>query len=107
MIISGGYNIAGPEVEAALVGHPAVREVAVIGAPDEERGQVVKAFVVVQPGHEPGQALVRELQEHVKRTVAPYKYPRAVEFVDALPKTQTGKVQRFVLRQQELARTRR
>jgi 2-aminobenzoate-CoA ligase len=105
MIISGGYNIAGPEVEAALVGHPSVREVAVIGAPDEERGQIVKAFVVVQPGHEPGAALARELQEHVKRTVAPYKYPRAVEFVDALPKTQTGKVQRFVLRQQELARS--
>jgi 2-aminobenzoate-CoA ligase len=104
MIISGGYNIAGPEVEAALVAHPAVREVAVIGSPDEERGQVVKAFVVLQPGHSPGPVLTRELQDFVKQTVAPYKYPRAIEFVDALPKTQTGKVQRFVLRQQELAR---
>lgn len=103
MIVSAGYNIAGPEVEAALVAHPAVREVAVIGAPDADRGQVVKAFVVAQPGFTPGPDLVRELQDFVKRTVAPYKYPRVVEFVDQLPKTSTGKVQRFVLRQQELA----
>lgn len=105
MIVSGGYNIAGPEVEAALVSHPAVREVAVIGAPDAERGQVVKAFVVVQAGYTAGPVLTRELQDFVKQVVAPYKYPRAVEFVDHLPKTQTGKVQRFVLRQQELARS--
>jgi 2-aminobenzoate-CoA ligase len=98
MIISAGYNIAGPEVEAALVGHPAVHEVAVIGVPDEERGQIVKAFIVAQPGHTPGAALCRELQDFVKQTVAPYKYPRAVEFVESLPKTSTGKIQRFLLR---------
>ena len=100
MIVSSGYNIAGPEVESALIGHPAVREVAVIGAPDPERGQVVKAFVVLAPGHEPGPQLCRELQDFVKATVAPYKYPRLVEFVEQLPKTPTGKVQRHVLRQQ-------
>lgn len=104
MIISSGYNIAGPEVEAALVGHPAVRECAVVGSPDEERGQIVKAFVVLNGGFEPGPQLAKELQEFVKANIAPYKYPRAVEFVQALPKTQTGKVQRFVLRQQELER---
>jgi 2-aminobenzoate-CoA ligase len=104
MIISAGYNIAGPEVESALIAHPAVREVAVIGAPDAERGQVVKAFVVLQPGFAAGATLVKELQDFVKQTVAPFKYPRAVEFVEQLPKTNTGKIQRFVLRQQELAR---
>lgn len=102
MIISSGYNIAAPEVESALVAHPAVREVAVVGVPDEERGQMVKAFVVLAPGFAAGTALVRELQDFVKATVAPYKYPRAIEFLAALPKTQTGKVQRFVLRQQAL-----
>jgi 2-aminobenzoate-CoA ligase len=104
MIISGGYNIAGPEVEAALVAHPAVREVAVVGAPDDERGQIVKAFIVLQPGHAPGPETTKALQDFVKATVAPYKYPRAIEFLDALPKTPTGKVQRFVLRQQETQR---
>ncbi|MCZ8131765.1 MAG: AMP-binding protein [Steroidobacteraceae bacterium] len=104
MIISGGYNIAGAEVEAALLAHPAVREVAVIGAPDEERGHIVKAFVVPQAGHAAGPELRRELQDFVKATVAPYKYPRAIEFLDALPKTPTGKVQRYVLRQQERSR---
>jgi 2-aminobenzoate-CoA ligase len=104
MIISGGYNIAGPEVEAALVAHPAVKEVAVVGAPDDERGQIVKAFVVLQPGHAPGPETTKVLQDFVKATVAPYKYPRSIEFLDALPKTPTGKVQRFVLRQQEAVR---
>jgi 2-aminobenzoate-CoA ligase len=99
MIISGGYNIAGPEVEAALLEHPAVRECAVVGAQDERRGQIVKAFVVVGAGHTAGDELARELQEHVKRSIAPYKYPRAVEFVTELPKTATGKLQRYVLRQ--------
>jgi 2-aminobenzoate-CoA ligase len=98
MIISAGYNIAGPEVEAALLSHPAVLECAVVGAPDEERGQVVEAHVVLAPGHAPGEALVKILQDHVKRAIAPYKYPRRVAFTDTLPKTQTGKIQRFRLR---------
>ncbi|MBV6474680.1 MAG: Benzoate--CoA ligase [Rhodocyclaceae bacterium] len=100
MIISAGYNIAGPEVESALLAHPAVAECGVVGVPDAERGQVVKAVVVLREGHTPGEALARELQDFVKRTIAPYKYPRAVEFVDALPRTETGKLQRFRLRQQ-------
>lgn len=99
MIISAGYNIAGPEVESALLQHPAVAECGVVGVPDEERGQIVKAVVVLREGHQPGEALVRELQDFVKRSIAPYKYPRAVEFVDALPRTETGKLQRFRLRQ--------
>jgi 2-aminobenzoate-CoA ligase len=103
MIISAGYNIAGMEVEQALLGHPAVQECAVIGAPDAERGQVVKAFVVAAPGHPPGAALSRALQEFVKEGIAPYKYPRLVEFVDSLPKTHTGKLQRAELRKREQA----
>jgi 2-aminobenzoate-CoA ligase len=99
MILSAGYNIAGPEVEGALIGHPAVREVAVVAAPDEQRGQIVMAFVVVQPGFTPGLELCRTLQDYVKASIAPYKYPRAIDFVDQLPKTPTGKVQRNVLRQ--------
>jgi 2-aminobenzoate-CoA ligase len=98
MIISGGYNIAGPEVESALLAHEAVAECGVIGAPDEERGQIVKAFVVLRPGHAPTPELARALQEFVKSTVAPYKYPRSVVFCDALPRTETGKLQRFKLR---------
>jgi 2-aminobenzoate-CoA ligase len=98
MIISAGYNIAAPEVENALYAHPAVQECAVVGVPCEERGQKVKAFVVAAPGSEPGGTLARELQEHVKTAIAPYKYPREVEFVEALPKTATGKLQRFALR---------
>ncbi len=98
MIISSGYNIGAPEVENALLRHHAVSEAAVIGAPDEERGQIVKAFVVLNPGHEASDALRCELQTHVKSVIAPYKYPRALEFVDALPKTQTGKLQRFRLK---------
>jgi 2-aminobenzoate-CoA ligase len=104
MIVSAGYNIAGPEVESALLLHPAVAECGVIGAPDEERGQIVKAFVVLKRGHAPDIPMARELQEFVKRTIAPYKYPRAVEFLDALPRTETGKLQRFRLRQTEQQR---
>ena len=100
MIVSGGYNIAGPEVESTLLLHAAVAECAVIGVADEERGQIVKAFVVLRPGHLPGDAMARELQDFVKRTVAPYKYPRALQFRDALPRTETGKLQRFRLRQE-------
>jgi 2-aminobenzoate-CoA ligase len=99
MIISAGYNIAGPEVEAALLEHPAVAECGVIGWPDEERGTIVKAFVVLKPGEERRPDTVRILQEHVKKVIAPYKYPRAIEFVDSLPRTETGKLQRFKLRQ--------
>ena len=101
MIISAGYNIGGPEVESALLLHPAVAECAVVGSPDADRGEIVKAFVVLRPGSDPGEATVRALQEHVKQTIAPYKYPRALEFVDALPRTETGKLQRFRLRQME------
>jgi 2-aminobenzoate-CoA ligase len=93
MIISAGYNIAGPEVEGALLSHPAVAECGVIGAPDAERGMIVKAFVVLK-----GEATKKELQDHVKNSLAPYKYPREIEFVDALPRTETGKLQRFKLR---------
>jgi 2-aminobenzoate-CoA ligase len=100
MIVSAGYNISGPEVEAALLQHPKVAEAAVVAAPDEERGQICKAFVVLHNGTEPSEALKAELQDFVKRTIAPYKYPRAVEFVADLPKTQTGKLQRFKLREQ-------
>ncbi|MBD0272974.1 MAG: AMP-binding protein, partial [Acetobacteraceae bacterium] len=99
MIVSAGYNIAGPEVEAALLTHPAVRECGVVGAPDAERGQIVKAYVVPREGAAPDDALARELQEHVKAAIAPYKYPRAVAFVEALPRTQTGKLRRAGLRQ--------
>jgi 2-aminobenzoate-CoA ligase len=99
MIVSAGYNIAGPEVESALLAHPAVAECGVVGVPDEERGQIVKAVVVLREGQVPSEALARELQDFVKRTIAPYKYPRAVEFAAALPRTETGKLQRFRLRQ--------
>jgi len=101
MIVSGGYNIAGPEVESALLLHPAVAECGVIGVADAERGQIVKAVVVLRAGHAPSEALVRELQDFVKRSIAPYKYPRAVVFRTALPRTETGKLQRFRLRQEE------
>jgi len=98
MIISSGYNIAGPEVEAALLTHAAVAECGVVGCPDEERGQIVKAYVVLRAGMSGDAAMTKTLQDHVKATVAPYKYPRAIEFVADLPKTQTGKLQRFELR---------
>jgi 2-aminobenzoate-CoA ligase len=98
MIVSSGYNIAGPEVEVTLLEHPAVAECGVVGAPDEERGQIVKAYVVLRAGHSGDSALTKTLQEHVKATIAPYKYPRTIEYVTQLPRTQTGKLQRFELR---------
>lgn len=98
MILSAGYNIAGPEVEAALLSHPAVAECGVIGVPDEARGEIVEAHVVLAEGHAPGPETVQALQDHVKATIAPYKYPRSIRFAEALPKTQTGKIQRFRLR---------
>ena len=97
LIVSAGYNIAGPEVEAALLAHPDVAECAVVGAPDERRGQIVVAHVVPREGVQPGDALAERLQAHVKTSLAPYKYPRAVRFTDVLPKTPTGKIQRFRL----------
>ena len=100
MIISAGYNIAAPEVEEALMAHAAVAECAVIGVADSERGQIVKAFVVLRAGHAADDAMVKTLQDFVKSTVAPYKYPRAVQFVDQLPRTATGKLQRFRLHAQ-------
>ncbi len=98
MIISAGYNISGPEVEAVLMEHPKVLECAVVGAGDDKRGTVVKAFVVLRNKDDAGPATVKELQDFVKSELAPYKYPRAVEFIEALPRTATGKVQRFKLR---------
>lgn len=99
MIVSAGYNIAGPEVEAALLSHPDVSECAVVAAPDEERGHIVQAHVVLKPGVVGDALCAKRLQDHVKAVIAPYKYPRSVVFTDALPKTETGKVQRFRLRQ--------
>ena len=99
MIISSGYNIAGPEVEAALLSHPDVKECAVIGVPDEERGQIVQAHIVLKDGVAASADCTKRLQDHVKATIAPFKYPRSVKFIEALPKTQTGKIQRFRLRQ--------
>ena len=98
VIISAGYRIGPFEVESALVSHPAVAEAAAVAAPDEERGSVVRAVVVLREGHEPTQALVRELQEHARAQTAPYKYPRIVDFTDALPKTASGKIRRALLR---------
>lgn len=98
MIVSAGYNIAGPEVEAALLAHDAVLECAVVGAPDEERGQIVEAHVVLAEGSAPSDETRVALQEHVKAMIAPYKYPRSIHFHASLPKTATGKIQRFVLR---------
>jgi 2-aminobenzoate-CoA ligase len=101
MIISAGYNIAGPEVEDALLAHPAVAECAVIGVPDEERGQLVKAFVVLRQGFEGTAELAKEMQDFVKAAIAPYKYPRSIAFIAELPKTETGKLQRFRLRDRQ------
>ncbi|HRN75936.1 AMP-binding protein [Ottowia sp.] len=100
MIITAGYNVGGPDVEDALLTHPAVAECGVIGKPDEDRGMIIKAFVVLKDGHAADAAMVKLLQDHVKSHIAPYKYPREVEFVTALPRTETGKLQRFKLRQQ-------
>jgi 2-aminobenzoate-CoA ligase len=99
MIISAGYNIAGPEVEQALLGHPDVLEAGVVGAPDPDRGTIIKAYVVLREGAAGGPDKAAELQVFTKQVIAPYKYPRVVEFTDALPRTGTGKIQRFRLRQ--------
>jgi acetyl-CoA synthetase/medium-chain acyl-CoA synthetase len=104
LIICGGYNIAGPEVEAALAEHGAVLEAAVVASPDEVRGTVPKAFVVLKDGLAPTPALAATLQEHVKRELAPYKYPREIEFVDALPRTVSGKIRRVDLRDRDRQR---
>jgi len=101
MIVTGGYNVAGPEVEDILLEHDAVLECAVVAARDEERGTIVKAYVVLAENHGLGEETVRELQDFVKARIAPYKYPRAIEFLDALPRTPTGKLQRYVLRQRD------
>ena len=99
MIISSGYNISGPEIEDVLLRHVKVRECAVVGLPDEERGQCVSAFIVLADGAIAAPELVKEIQEIVKREIAPYKYPRRVEFVNSLPRTATGKLQRYRLRE--------
>ncbi len=103
IIVTSGYNVAGPEVESVLLEHPAVAECAVVGVPDDDRGQIIKAFVVPRAGHAPGEQLARELQDFVKAHAAPYKYPRAVAFLEALPRTETGKLQRFRLKQPQPA----
>ena len=103
IISSAGYRIGPMEVENALIEHPAVIECAVIGSPDPERGEIVKAFIVLRPDFEPSDTLTKALQEHVKRVTAPYKYPRRVEFVAELPKTASGKLLRRVLREREYA----
>ncbi len=104
VILSAAYRIGPFEVESALLEHPAVAESAVVGKPDADRGQLVKAFVVLRPGHVPGEPLAREIQEHVKRVTAPYKYPREVEFIAELPKTRSGKIRRVELRELERRR---
>jgi 2-aminobenzoate-CoA ligase len=101
MIVSSGYKISAVEIEAALLGHAQVAECAVIGSPSEERGEIVKAFVVLTDRSAASDHLRRELQEYVKSRIAPYKYPRAIEFVTELPHTPTGKLQRSRLREQE------
>jgi len=103
MIICGGLNIAGPEVENVLIHHPAVQEVAVVASPNELKGFVPKAFVVLAEGYSPGETLARELQDLVKNEIAPYKYPRKVEFVEKLPRTHTGKIRRAELREKEIS----
>ena len=103
LIVSSGYKISGPEVENALLDHPSVQECGVVGVPDDERGFIVKAFIVLRAGVEGGESLIKELQDYVKSQIAPYKYPRTIEFVSALPRTETGKLQRFRLRQTDQA----
>jgi 2-aminobenzoate-CoA ligase len=104
LIICGGYNIAGPEVESVLLEHPAVLESAVVASPDQVRGFVPKAFVVLKPTAQPSAELVAALQAHVKRELAPYKYPREIEFLSELPRTETGKIRRVELRERERQR---
>src|SRR3990170_4425725 len=106
MIVSGGYKIPGPEVERVLDEHPAVAESAVVASPDETRGYVVKAYIVLKPGQAASEAFAAQLQEHVKKELAPYKYPRRIEFVERLPRTETGKIRRVDLRRQEAERAR-
>jgi acetyl-CoA synthetase len=101
VIKASGYRIGPAEIESCLVKHPAVANAAVVGSPDTERGNIVKAFVVLSPGYRGGAALAAELQEHVRGKLAPYEYPKEIEFIDALPMTTTGKVQRRVLRLRE------
>jgi len=101
LIVSAGHKISGPEVESVLLDHPAVAECGVVAAPDESRGYIVKAFVVLRPGFTPGPELVKQLQDFAKAEIAPYKYPRAIEFLDSLPRTETGKLQRFRLRERD------
>ncbi len=103
MIVSSGYNIAGPEVESALLSHPDVAECAVVASADAERGYIVQAHVVLATNANPSPEMAKLLQDHVKATIAPYKYPRSVIFVDGLPKTATGKIQRFRLKQENSA----
>jgi acetyl-CoA synthetase len=106
VINSAGYRIGPVEVENAVIEHVAVQECAVVASPDAERGEIVKAFVVLRPGHSGSDFLAKDIQEHVKRVTAPYKYPRKVEFVEELPKTASGKIQRRVLRDREYAQAR-
>ncbi|MFT7136693.1 MAG: 2-aminobenzoate-CoA ligase [Akkermansiaceae bacterium] len=101
MIISSGYNIAGPEVEAALLAHPFVLECAVVAKPDEQRGSIVQAHIVLREDAPRNENTIKLLQDHVKAIIAPFKYPRDVQFIDALPKTATGKIQRFALREKQ------
>jgi acetyl-CoA synthetase/medium-chain acyl-CoA synthetase len=101
VILTSGYRIGPFEVESALIEHPAVMESAVVSSPDELRGEVVKAFVILAPGYSPSDELAKELQEHVKKVTAPYKYPRKIDFVTVLPKTISGKIRRIELRQGE------
>jgi 2-aminobenzoate-CoA ligase len=98
LIITGGYKVSPPELESVINEHEAVRESAVVPKPDDLRGSIVKAYVVLQPGQQGSFDLMKDIQDFVKRELAPYKYPREIEFIDALPRTDTGKVQRFVLR---------
>jgi acyl-coenzyme A synthetase/AMP-(fatty) acid ligase len=104
VILTSGYRIGPFEVESALIEHPAVAESAVVSSPDETRGEVVKAFVILAPNYKPSDALVKEIQDHVKKTTAPYKYPRKIEFVEELPKTISGKIRRIELRDAEWGR---
>ena len=105
MILTGGYNVSGLEVEAILMEHPAIREVAVVGSPDADRGQIVKAFIELREERAADEMLIRELQDFVKSQISAFKYPRAIEFVDELPHTPTGKIQRGALRQLERDRS--
>jgi acetyl-CoA synthetase len=102
VIKASGYRIGPFEVESALIEHPAVQEAAVVGSPDDIRGLIVKAFIILKPDVKPSESLVREIQTHVKNVTAPYKYPRAIEFVDSLPKTISGKIRRNELREREM-----